>query len=158
MKYLALDQATKITGYAVFEDSKLIESGTLEIPEPERFEIQQRFFVMSKKISRLVDQVNPDLVSIEDIQFQRNFMTYQKLANFQGIVFEILFERNIPYVIVEPSKWKSFLGVKGKKREEQKQDTIKRVNKKFNLSAKEDESDAIGIAWWTVNNCKGGII
>lgn len=158
MRYLGLDQATKVTGYAVFDDSKLVESGILEIPNAERFDIGQRFYIMSKKISTLVEKVKPDLVAIEDIQFQRNFLTYQKLANFQGIVFQILFERDIPYTIVEPSKWKSFLNVRGKKREEQKQDTIKKIHQKFGVSAKEDESDAIGIAWWTINNCKGGKI
>ena len=59
MRYLGLDQATKVTGYAVFDDSKLVESGTLEIPNAERFDISQRFSIMSKKISTLVEKVKP---------------------------------------------------------------------------------------------------
>ena len=77
------------------------------------------------------------------------------MSQLQGVLFTILFERDINFCLVQPTKWKSYCGVKGKKRAEQKANTIQIIQQKYNLSKlTEDEADAIGMGLWAVNNLK----
>ena len=105
-------------------------------------------------IKKLFDSVKPDYIVIEDTQFQNNYKTYSQLSNLQGVIFSILFERNKPFTIIEPSAWKKFCSIKGRKRIEQKASTIQMVKEKYGLELSEDICDAIGIGIWAVNNVK----
>ena len=111
----------------------------------------ERMCEMYFLIKDLINKSNPDLVVIEGIQFQRNYHTFSILSRVQGQILAILFEKNIAFYIVEPTKWKSFCGIKGRKRAEQKDDTIQMVKTKFNLDVGEDIADAIGIGLWGIN-------
>lgn len=105
-------------------------------------------------IKQLIERTNPNYICIENVQFQKNYNTYQQLSQLQGVIFAILFELNIPFIIIEPLAWKSFCKIKGKNRKEQKANTIQMVKEKFNLEASEDEADAIGIGLWSCRNIK----
>ena len=83
-------------------------------------------------IKNLIDKTNPDYICLEDCQFQNNYRTYQQLSVLQGTILALLFERNIPFTIIEPS-WKSFSLIKGRKREEQKANTIQMVKRNLIL-------------------------
>lgn len=60
--------------------------------------------------------------------------------------------QRIPFILIEPTAWKSFSKIKGRKRAEQKASTIQMVHDRFGIEATEDEADAIGIGIWAVNN------
>ena len=61
-----------------------------------------------------------------------------------------LYEQELLYFIIEPSKWKSTCGVKGKKRVDQKANAQNFVKEQFDIDASEDEADAICIGWHMV--------
>lgn len=151
-KYLlALDQATQTTGWALFEQGKLIQqnifspSGSLEV----------RLTKIRKWLSEFVDQYPNEIeVALEEIQLQGNrpgqardlgVTTYKKLAYVQGIIIELLTSKNIPYQIVASSSWKSTCGIKGKVSEEQKANAAAYVFKEFNIKPIQDACDAICI-------------
>lgn len=112
----------------------------------------ERMKTMGKLISNKIDEINPDFVIVEGVQFQNNYRTYSQLSQMQGVIFNILFERNIPLSLIEPTAWKAYSKIKGKKRIEQKANTIQMVKNKFNIDVTEDEADAIGIGIWATNN------
>jgi Holliday junction resolvasome, endonuclease subunit len=68
IRVLGLDQATNVTGYSLFDNGKLIASGTYTTrSENESKRIKQvRDWVIS-----MINQWQPDYVGIEDIQFQK---------------------------------------------------------------------------------------
>lgn len=109
---------------------------------------------MTDKISMVIDNINADFVILENIQFQRNIATFKSLAQLQGCIMNHLNNLNIGYTFVEPSAWKSYCGIKGRKREEQKKNTIIYVKNKYNIEVSEDIADAIGIGTWALNNLK----
>lgn len=150
IKILAIDQSTKITGYSIWEDKKLINYGIIEVDQNEKNPIE-RMCQMYFLIKNLIDEIEPEFVTIEGIQFQRNYSTYSLLSQLQGLIFSILFERDMAFLLVEPTKWKSFCKIKGRKRIEQKANTIQMVKDKFNIEVSEDIADAIGIGLYTVN-------
>jgi hypothetical protein len=55
------------------------------------------------------------------------------------------------YFVIEPSKWKSFVGIKSRTRKEQKLEMVQYVKKKYNLDVPEDIADSIGINLYVVN-------
>jgi len=106
---------------------------------------------MYDKIKGCLIKINPDFVVFENVQFQKNYGTFQQLSQLQGVLMSLLFERNIGFQIIEPTAWKAFCGVKGRKRTEQKANAIQLVKDKFNLYVSEDEADAILIGFWAIN-------
>ncbi len=153
IKILCLDQATKTSGYSVFENKKLITYGILQANENEKNPIE-RMKQMQDRINELIDKIKPSFIVFEDIQFQQNYGTFKQLAQLQGILMAKLFKLDIGFQIIEPSAWKSFCGIKGRKREEQKKNTQAFVKSIYKVSVSEDEADAIGIGFWAINNIK----
>lgn len=151
MKIIAFDQSTKITGVSIWENSNLCSHHILTSNIKENNPIA-RMWVMRDKIAEMLDKENPDYVVIEAVQFQRNYNTYSQLSQLQGVIFSVLFDRNLPFRIIEATAWKKHCGIKGQKRAEQKAATIQMVKDTFNIKVSEDEADAIGIGLWAINN------
>ena len=64
---LALDQASKVTGYAIFDDTKLIKYGTFVTSSDDDIE---RFAMMRAWLLSMIAAWRPDYIGIEGIQFQ----------------------------------------------------------------------------------------
>ena len=108
--------------------------------------------LMINQIEELVKSEKPNFVVFEDVQKQQSLAVYKQLAQFQGIVMKLLFDYDLGFNIVEPSKWRSFSGIKGKKRNEQKQNAIKFIEDKYGILVPEDEAEAICIGEWSCKN------
>lgn len=106
---------------------------------------------MYDNIKRCLEKNNPDFVVFENVQFQKNYGTFQQLSQLQGLIMALLFERNIAFQYIEATAWRAFCGIKGRKRVEQKVNAIQMVKDKFNLSVSEDEADAILLGNFAVN-------
>lgn len=151
MKILCYDQATSISGYSLFENGELIKYGLLKVDKSETNTLN-RIKLMTDQIEKLTKKIKPDVVILENIQFQRNIATFKSLAQLQGMIMHFLNKLDICYWYIEPSAWKAFCKIKGRKRAEQKENTIKFVKEKYGIEVSEDEADAIGIGTWAVRN------
>lgn len=151
MKVIAFDQATKVTGFAIFEDSSLIRYGVLTASGDDPF---ARMHTMYTQIYELLKGERPQLVSIEGTQFQNNYKVYSELSQMQGVLFAACFELGISFRISAPSVWKSYCGVKGRKRDEQKQSAIAIVQS-YGITAPEDACEAILQGKYIIENKKG---
>lgn len=145
-KILAFDQASRITGYAFFEDGKLVKWGKFTL---DNADFGVRLMQLREKVYDLIDHLNPDEVIFEDIQLQanvgNNVDTFKKLAEVFGIIYELVTELNIPHQAVLASVWKSTLGIKGRTRVDQKKNAQEYVQKTYGIRATQDECDAICI-------------
>ena len=145
-RLLALDQASRTTGWAVFDGSELIKFGKFTATEDD---IGERLYEIRNHVKNLITDWEIDEVVFEDIQLQNNVLnnvqTFKILAEVFGIIDELLVELNIPHSAVLASTWKSTLGIKGRTRPEQKKNAQIYVNLKYNIKATQDESDAICI-------------
>lgn len=149
MKVLALDQSSRVTGYAIFDDNQLVTSGTF-VTDDER--IGHRLLEIRNRIQSMVSTYNIDHLVFEEIQLQQQGVTtYKVLAQVLGICEELATELNIPYVIVPSVTWKSTLGIKGKGRTEQKKNAQSFVINTYNKKVTQDESDAICIGTHYIN-------
>ena len=87
---LALDQASKVTGYAIFDDTKLVKYGTFATSSNDDIE---RFAMMRAWLLSMITAWRPDYIGIEGIQFQEEgsgqkmgITVFQTLARLQGII------------------------------------------------------------------------
>jgi Holliday junction resolvasome RuvABC endonuclease subunit len=152
-KILALDQSTRITGWSIITEKGIKSHGKLVVSDTNA-PIQERFEEMFNLISELIDKTKPAFVVFEGTQYQNNAGAFGSLSKLQGLIMALLFLRNIGYFIVEPTCWKSYCHIEGRRREQQKSNTKKFVAEKYGLIVSEDEADAIGIATWAINNIK----
>jgi len=141
MNILSLDQSTAVTGFAIFKDNNLKKSGCYK-PSGDLF---TRINQTKNYIKELIEDNDINFVFIEDIQYQKNQKTYKILANLQGVIINLLVELNISFEIISPSRWKSWNGIKGRKRAEQKKNTQEKCKEMLGREAIEDEADAICI-------------
>lgn len=152
MRVLAFDQASRTSGFSVFQDGKLLDYGKFTYDDSD---FGERLVHIRNKVNALIDQYKPDKVAFEDIQLQNNIVnnvdTFKKLAEVFGVIYELLTERNIPHQIVLAGTWKSALGIKGRVREEQKKNAQAWVVNNFKVSPTQDECDAICIGQYCSN-------
>ena len=145
-KLLALDQASKITGYAIFDNGSLIHYGKIITADPD---VGVRLMCIRNAVEELINVYNIDEVIMEDIQLQgnvtNNVQTFKTLAEVFGVIYELITELNIPVSAVLASSWKSTLGIKGADRATQKQNAQAFVENTFNTKPTQDEADAICI-------------
>ena len=142
---LALDQSSRISGYAVFIDNQLIASGTFTVTDDH---IPDRLVKIRKKVIELIDKYNINKVLLEDIQMQtqvNNVSTHKILAEVLGVLEELCAERKIPHELIHSSSWKSGLNIKGRDRATQKRNAQAYVEEVYRLKVSQDESDAICI-------------
>lgn len=151
MIYIAFDQATELTGYSIFKDMKLMDSGVIKVSGTTPNRIQKITKEIEYKISETQKKFKNEEIRVilEDIQLQDNvkfgITTFKTLARLQGSIMSMLIEK---FGIDEPVftmsvTWKSYAKVKGRNRAQQKASSRKIVSEKFNVDVGEDESDAI---------------
>ena len=121
MTILALDQASRTSGYAVFCDDQLIDSGKFTFEDAD---IAKRLMKIRNKVEELINEFCIEKIILEDIQCQGNVVnnleTFKILAEVIGVLTELAVEKNLPYELVYSTVWKSTLQIKGRTRPEQK--------------------------------------
>lgn len=154
-KLLALDQSSRITGWAVFYDNKLIKHGKFEMKDDD---IGERLYKIRQAVIELIEEFEINELAFEDIQLQNNVtnnvQTFKVLAEVFGVIYELAVEREIPHTAVLAGTWKSTLGIKGKTRPEQKRNAQEYVVNTYAVRPTQDECDAICIGTHIISGKK----
>lgn len=129
---LSFDQASRTTGWAYFEDNKLVDHGKFTLEDDD---VGVRLMQFRLKIEELIDRYSPDKVIYEDIQEQNNILTFKVLAEVYGVMSELLTSLKIPHTALPAVTWKSTLDIKGKARAEQKRNAQQYVMDTYNIKA-----------------------
>lgn len=151
MKLCCLDQSTQKTGYSIWDDGKLIKYGSICVPED--LGAFDRMCLMYEEIKKMIAEEKPTYVCVEDTHYNNNPKVLKRLSQMQGLIFALLIEAGAGFCTIEPSSWKSYIGLTTRKREDQKKETIAFVKEKYDIdNPTEDEADSIAIGCWAVNN------
>lgn len=146
IKFIAIDQASAVTGCAIFENNKLVKYNIIELKSNK--DTHARVEEMIKRIHNQIIENNVDYVVFEDVSLQTNVSTLILLAQIQGAIMNTCVMNNISYSVYKPTSWRKLLGFKQNrniKRPELKQQAKDYVFNKYNLKLKEDLCDAICI-------------
>lgn len=149
MIILSLDISTRSTGYAVFQDRKLIAYGTIT----PKGEVITRIEKLADEVNLLMLEYHPDIVYTEETEpaKQRLIDTYRKLTFAHGAIAIVLNHYHKELKYCTSSHWRKIVGIKtgaGIKREQLKPLDIAKANELFKLDTKNDDlADAVLIGW-----------
>lgn len=153
-KILSLDTSSKTTGYAVFNDGKLIRYSSID--KSDKKDSYERMSSMVYELIILIEREAPDVVVIEETVVTRNPQTQRMLSMILGAVFGVCVSNHFNYCSLRPTQWRK--AVRGddeklpKKREELKLWSISKVAELFNINdISDDISDAILIGQAFIN-------
>lgn len=144
---LALDQASRDSGWSIFIDGQLTDFGHWSFTHDD---VAMRIHRLCEEIEKKIDKYHPDLIVIENIQLQQNVEMFQKLAWVQGALLRMCVAKGVKYQLVRPSEWRAecdFLKGHDKHRENQKKIAQTWVMETFGQKCTQDESDAICIGY-----------
>jgi len=139
-RIIALDNATHITGWAVFDNTQLVSYGKYTTQDKDT---SDRILEMGDWLSNLLVKWEPNTIILEDIQQQNNVSTFKVLAKLQGVLEYISKKNGVEYYIISPATWKHNAQVQGRTRIDQKRSAQLIVNKIYGVQATQDECDAI---------------
>lgn len=143
---MAIDQATTVSGLAIYEDNKLVQYNIIELKKSDDMKIRMK--QMMQRLSKQITENNVDCVVFEDVSLQGNVSTLIVLAQIQGAIISTCVMNNIDYEVYKSTKWRRIIGFnqgRGVKRAELKQQAKDFVFNKYGLTLKEDMCDAICI-------------
>lgn len=148
-RVLAIDQATVNSGWALYEDKKLIGHGVIKIAE--KYDTIERISQVNQEVKRRVQEYEPDIVLFEDIQLQEGnskigvvgVTTFKVLAQLLGVLSTTLHDLGVEYIVVPPATWRAHVGVKGRARADKKKSGQLIVKQKYGITIVNDEADAI---------------
>lgn len=150
VKLLALDLATITSGYSVFYDDKLVESGVLKV----KGDLEDRLIFMKKEIIKVCNKYDINAIISEQEQIHKGGATTNALCKQSGVLRCTSDDMGIPYVFVPINTWRIDCGIKhNMKRALQKAEAIKKVKELYNVDTKsDDEAEAILIGRYSVKN------
>jgi len=158
-RILALDAATNVTGYAIFDDGELVNYGTFKT-DPDK-PTTERINEVKKWLQAVITAIEPDFCGLEQIQLQQfgkgqfQVELYRALANLQGVLLDTLFEACIDHDLVYVSAWRKYCNVgDGQGRENKKKLAQAKVKEWYQQDCTQDEADAICIGKYFVHLLK----
>lgn len=154
MKLISADSSTKKTGLSVFENGEYVEHILIDYSKEKDVEV--RINKMGKDILSYLAKHKPDMIVCEHPQGSgRNVSMVGKLCEILGIIRSYTIAKNIEYIELMPSVWRSYLGwAQGKKkRDELKQMSIDYIKEKYDMDVSDDEADSIAIGEAYISYC-----
>lgn len=154
-RILAIDNATKKTGFAIFENGEYISGG---VKTSAGNDSASKIAEMKQWLISMILLWEIDEVGLENVYYSNNnpqtLITLSKLLGvLENAVYELLHK---PPVIVAAVTWKSHSGVKGKNRDQQKENAQKVVKARYGLAVSSDLADAILLGRYVCHETRFG--
>ena len=161
MKILSLDLSTKSSGWAIFEDGRLIDSGCITSSSTD---LIKRIKVMTDAIDEIMQKHSPiNKVIAEEVRPEGtgygvgNLKTHRALMYLQAAIAFLLHDKydKMEMELIYPSSWRAAIGIKtgrGIKRTSLKEQDIEWVRANYGMTVNDDEADAICIGYSCCND------
>lgn len=149
-KLISLDTSSSKTGWAIFENAEYKESGVINLDTNEckkkyKGNSDKRIEDMCLSVIKLLKENKPDIIVIEKLNVGRNMVAVRALSKIIGVVYCYSILHDCFYYEIQPSQWRSKLGMQSskRKREEYKQLSINYIKENLNKDVSDDEADSI---------------
>ena len=156
MIILGIDPGLTKTGYGLISNkegvSELIDFGI--ITPNKKDSTPQRLYTIYSDIEQLIDKYKPNIFSIEDVFFSKNFKSALMLGHARGAAILAAAKYNIPVFEYSARKVKQSITGNGNADKTQIQYMIKQIFNLRVLPEPLDASDALGIALCHINQIK----
>ena len=100
-KILSLDTSTKKTGYAVYNEGRLVHYSSIDKSAIK--DGDERLRAMIKDLATLIEREAPDTVVVEETVVTRNPQTQRMLSMILGAVLGVCVSYNFNYCALRPT-------------------------------------------------------
>lgn len=153
MKVLSIDASTKSSGWAVFDDTMLLDHGCITASSTD---LIKRIHKMTQGLEEIIKKYNIETIVLEEVlpdmwgNKKTNLTTYKALMYLQAEINVMIHDNGYKVSIeyVYPNEWRAKCGIKtgsGIKREALKAADIKFIYETYGCVVNDDEADGIGI-------------
>lgn len=150
MKVLALDLSTKNSGWSIFENKNLIDSGCISASSTNML---NRIEKIIKELRIIFDKYKPDNIIVEEVlpeDVKHNQTVFKALMYLQAAVALEFNKDGKKLEFFVSSEWRKICGIhtgRGITRDTVKAADIKFVKDNYNLDVNDDIADAICIGY-----------
>ena len=148
MRILGIDPGYGITGFGVIDAersySKLVTCGA--ITTPAGMDFSARLEIIYEDMRRLLEEVKPDAVAIEELFFGQNVTTGIGVAQSRGVILLAIRQAGLEVTSYKPMQVKQAVVGYGNATKHQVQDMTKRLLGLSAMPKPDDAADAIAIA------------
>lgn len=170
---MGIDSNTKSIAFSIFDGKELIHYGKIDITGQDIYEKIRDAGIKSRALCK---HYKVGYIAIESSVFVKSAQVAIKMAYITGAILAGLTSSGADSIAIPPRTWQQFIGnvtftkdmkeavvlenpdkssnwISNEIRKRRKQYTIDFFNNKFNISCSDDDvSDAIGVAYYVVNN------
>lgn len=154
MRVLGIDPGTATTGFGAIESSgsriKLIDYGIIAT-RPD-MDMAGRLCIVNRELHRVLEEINPDAVAVEQLYYHRNAKTVIPVAQSRGVVLMTTAMAGIPVSEYTPLQVKQAVVGYGSAEKKQVQFMVQRILAMNCLPKPDDAADALAIAICHVNS------
>ena len=148
MKILGIDPGMAIVGYGLIdvenEKPVLLDSGSIQTDK--NLSDSSRLLEIFNDLSTLVEKLQPDCASVENLFFFKNQKTVIPVAEARGVILTVLAKYNIPIYSYTPMEVKQVLTGYGRADKKDVEQMVKIALSADTLPKLDDTVDAIAIA------------
>ena len=148
MIVLGIDPGLGNTGYGVLSSTnnefKLLDYGVIKTNSKDN--LANRLNIIFDGVSKLIDQYNPSIFSIEEIFYSNNVKSSLLLGHARGVAIAAASTRKIIVYEYSARKIKQSLTGNGNAHKDQVRFMVKNLLKMDTIPKSNDASDALGIA------------
>ncbi len=148
MRILGIDPGYGITGYSVIDyignKFKLIDSGAIKTDAKMSFPL--RLSEIYTDLNNIIDEYEPDAISVEELFFNNNAKTAINVAQARGVILVVGCQRGIPTYEYTPLQVKQAVVGYGRADKMQVQKMVKTILNVETLPKLDDTTDSMAIA------------
>ena len=156
MIIIGIDPGLVNTGYGIISiqnnNPSIIDFGIIKPNSKEV--ISKRLFTIFSDVSELINLYKPDVFSIEEVFYSKNFKSALMLGHARGAAILAAAKYNLPVFEYSAKKVKQSITGNGNADKTQLQYMIKQIFKLKQIPSPLDASDALGIALCHLNQMK----
>ena len=155
MRILGIDPGYATIGFGLIDSSRsghrLLQYGTITTPPD--LEFPKRLEMIYDDMVQLLDVLQPEAVSIEELFFGHNVTTGIGVSHGRGVILLAAAKRGIPIFEYTPMQVKQAVCGYGKAEKRQVMDMTRRLLKMQEAAKPDDAADAIALALCHGRSC-----
>lgn len=148
MRILGIDPGYATIGFGVVESARseyrLLQYGVITTPADMPF--PRRLQVIYEDMTKLLQTVSPEALSIEELFFGHNVTTGIGVAHGRGVILLAASQAGVPIFEYKPAQVKQAVCGYGKAEKRQVMDMTRRLLKMQEVAKPDDAADAIALA------------
>lgn len=155
MRILGIDPGVATIGFGLVEaargETQMRTYGA--ITTPAGLPLSRRLLQISQDMGALLEQLEPEAISIEELFFNNNITTGIAVAHSRGVLLLEAERRGIPLFEYTPSQVKMAVAGYGKAEKRQMMDMTRRLLKLKAVPRPDDAADALALAICHARSC-----